>query len=57
MPISNIIGLLVLEKKILKVFAIKSLGDHVTLTIYINFCSFINRILDIKFGFIGQVVT
>ena len=41
----KIIGLLVLEKKILKVFAIYSHGGHlghVTLTIYINFrCPFL----------------
>ena len=54
MPSFKIIGLLVLEKKILKGFAIYShcghLG-HVTLTIYINFHSFFLRMLDIKFGF------
>ena len=40
--------------KMLKVFAIYSHGGHlghVTFTIYINFCSFIPRILHIKFGF------
>ena len=38
----------------LKVFAIYSHGGHfghVTLTIYINFCSSIPRILHVKFGF------
>ena len=54
MPSFKIIGLLVLEKKILKGFAIYShcghLG-HVTLTIYINFHSLFLRMLDIKFGF------
>ena len=54
MPSFKIIGLLVLEKKILKVFAICSHGghlDHVTLTIYIDFHSLFLRMLHIKFGF------
>ena len=42
------------EEDFLKVFAIYSHGghlDHVTLTVYMNFCSSIPRILHIKFGF------
>ena len=42
------------EDFFLKVSAIYSHGGHlghVTLTIYINFCSSIPRILHIKFGF------
>ena len=42
------------EEDFLKVFAIYSHGGHlghVTLTIYINFCSPIPRIPHIKFGF------
>ena len=45
------------EEDFLKVFAIYSHGSHlghVTLTIYINFHSFILRILHIKFGFDWQ---
>ena len=48
MPSFKIIGLLVLEKKIFKVFTIYGDGGHlghVTRTIYINFRS------HIKFGF------
>ena len=49
----KIIGLLVLEKKTLKVFAIYvhegHLG-HVTCTIYINFLSHFSRRLLMKFG-------
>ena len=48
------IGPLVLEKKILKVFAIYSHGGHlghVTWTIYINFRSPFLRMLHMKFGF------
>ena len=54
MPRFKIIGLLVLEKKILKVFAIYSHGGHlghVTLTIYTNFHSLFLKMLHIKFGF------
>ena len=54
MPSFKIIGLLVLEKKILKVFAIYSFGGHlghVTLIIYINFHSPFLRMLHMKFGF------
>ena len=49
-----IIGLLVLEKKILKVFAIYSHGGHVgheTGSIYTNFRSPFLRMLHMKFGF------
>ena len=45
---------LVLEKKILKVFTIYGHGGHlghVTLTIYIKFCSPFPRRLHIKFGY------
>ena len=54
MPSFKIIGLLVLEKKILKVFAIYSHGSHlghVTLTFYINFHSLFLTMLHLKFGF------
>ena len=54
MPSFKIIGLPVLEKKILKLFTIYGLGGHlghVTWTIYINFCSPFPRRLHIKFGF------
>ena len=54
MPSFKSIGLLVLEKKIFKVFAIYSHGGnlgHVTLTIYTNFHSLFLRMLHIKFGF------
>ena len=50
----KIIGLLVLEKKIFKVFTIYGHGGHlghVTWTIDINFCSPFPRRLHIKFGF------
>ena len=50
----KIIGLLVLKKKILKVFAVYSHGGHlchVTLTIYANFQSPFQILLHIKFGF------
>ena len=49
----KIIGPLVLEKKIFKVFTIYGHGDHlgyVTCTIYINFQSPFPRRLHIKFG-------
>ena len=49
----KIIGHLVLEKKIFKVFTIYGHGGHlghVTLTIYINFRSPFPRRLHIKFG-------
>ena len=48
------IGLLVLEKTILKGFAIYSHGghlDHVTWTIYTNFTYHFLRMLHMKFGF------
>ena len=51
---------MVLEKKILKVFAIYSDGghlSHVTLTIYINFHSPILRILHKNLALIGSAVT
>ena len=54
MPSFKIIGLMVLEKKILKVFAIYSHGGHlghVTLTIFTNFHFLFLRVLHIKFGF------
>ena len=54
MPGFKIVGFLVLEKNILKVFGIYSHGGHlghVTLTIYVNFHYPIPRILHIKFGF------
>ena len=54
MPSFKIIGLLVLGKKILKVFVIYNHGghlDHVTLTIYINFHCIFLTILHMKFGF------
>ena len=54
MPSFKIIGLLVLEEKIFKVFAIYSHGghlDHVTLIIYINFQSPFLGMLHTKFGF------
>ena len=50
----KIIGLLVLKKIILKVFAVYSHGGHlghVTLTIYANFHSPFQSLLHIKFGF------
>ena len=50
----KIIGLLVLKKKILRVFAIYSHGGllgHVTMTIYTNFHLLFLRMLHIKFGF------
>ena len=50
----KILGLLVLEKKILKVFTIYGPGgnlSHVTLSIYTNFCSLFPRRLHMKFGF------
>ena len=60
MPSFKIIGLLVREKKILKVFTIYGhdghLG-HVTLTIYINFLSPFLRRLHIKLALIGQAVS
>ena len=49
MPSIKIIGLLVLEKKILKVFTINGHGGHlghVTCTIYINFLSHLNNMAD-----------
>ena len=54
MPSFKIIGLLVLEKKIFKGFAIYSHGGHlghVTLIIYKNFHSPFQRMLHMKFGF------
>ena len=54
MPSFKIIGLLVLEKNIFKVFNIYGHGGHlghVTWTIYINFPSPFPRRLHIKFGF------
>ena len=54
MPSFKVIGLLVLEKKILKVFTIYGRGGHlghVTWNIYINFGSPFLRRLHIKFGF------
>ena len=54
MPSFKIIGFPVLEKKILKGFAIYSHGGnlcHVTLTIYIHFRSPFLRMLYMKFGF------
>ena len=58
--VSKIIGLLGLEKKGFKCFAIYSHGGHlghVTLTIYINFhCPFLTM-LNISFALIGQVVS
>ena len=54
MPSFKILGLLVLEKKIFKVFTIYGHGGHlghVTWTIYINFRSPFPRRLHIKFGF------
>ena len=54
MPSFKIIGLLVLEKKIFKVFTIYGHGGylgHVTWTIYIYFRSPFPRRLHIKFGF------
>ena len=54
MPSFKIIGLLVLEKKIFKVFIIYGHGGHlghVTWTIYINFRSPFLRMLHMKFGF------
>ena len=54
MPRFKIIGPLVLEKKIFKVFAIYGPGGHpghVTWTIYINSLSHSPRRLHIKFGF------
>ena len=50
-----IIGRLVLEKKILKIFTIYGHGGHlghVTWTIYINLYPPFQRRLHIKFGFI-----
>ena len=54
MPGFKIIGLLVLEKNIFKVFAIYSHGGHlghVTWTIYINTGSPFLGMLHMKFGF------
>ena len=54
MPGFKIIGLLVLEKNIFKVFAIYSHGGHlghVTWTIYINIGSPFLGMLHMKFGF------
>ena len=54
MPSFKIIGLLFLEKKIFKGFAIYRHGGHlghVTLAIYINFNSPFLTMLHIKFGF------
>ena len=54
MPSFKIIGLPVLEKKILKVFAIYSHGSHlghVTWTIYTNFRSPFIKMLHMKFDF------
>ena len=54
MPSFKIIGLLVLEKKIVKVFIIYGHGGHlgnVTRTIYIYCCSIFRRRSHIKFGF------
>ena len=54
MPGFRIIGLLVLEKNIFKVFAIYSHGGHlghVTWTIYINIGSHFLEMLHMKFGF------
>ena len=54
MPSFKIIGLLVLEKKILKDFAVYRHGDHlghVTLTIYMNFHSLFLTMLHMQFGF------
>ena len=54
MPSFKIIGLLVLEKKIFKVFTIYGHGGHlghVTWIIYTNFRSPFPRRLHIKFGF------
>ena len=53
MPSFEIIGLLVLEKKILKVFTIYGHGGHlghVTCNLYINFCSHFPRKVHMKFG-------
>ena len=53
MPSFKIIGLLVLEKKILKVFTINEHGGHlahVTCTIYIDFLSHFPRRIRMKFG-------
>ena len=53
MPSFKIIGLLDLEKKILKVFTINGHGGHighVTCTIYINFLSHFPRKIHMKFG-------
>ena len=50
----KIIGLLVLKKKIFKIFVIYSHGGdlgHVTMTFYANFHSLFLRMLHIKFGF------
>ena len=54
MPSFKIIGLLVLKKKILKVFDVYSHGGHLghmNLTIYTNFHFLLPRMLPIKFGF------
>ena len=54
MPSLKIIGLLVLEKKIFKVFTIYGHGGHlghVTWTICINFLFPLPRMLQLKFGF------
>ena len=53
MPSLKIIGILVLEKKIFKVFTIYVHGGHlghVTCTIYINFLSHFQRRIHMKFG-------
>ena len=57
MPSFKIIDLLVLEKKILKGFAIYSHGDylgHVNLIIHIHFHSPFLRMLHTKFGFVSE---
>ena len=57
MPSFKIIGLLVLEKKIFKSFAIYSHGGHlghVTLTIHINFHSPFLRMIHTRFGGIRE---
>ena len=60
MPSFKIIGLLVLEKNIYKVFTIYGHGGrlgHVTWTIYINFRSPFPRRLHIKLALLGQAVS
>ena len=56
----KVIGLVVLEKNIFKVFTIYGHGGHlghVTWTIYINIRSPFPRRLHVKFGLIGQAVS